>query len=37
MIKEKRLAVLKEKTNALDPDKNKIRKFIGCEQADNVS
>ena len=37
MIEEKKLAVLKEKADALDPNKNKIRKFIGCEQADNVS
>ena len=37
MTEEKGLPVLKEKTDTLDPNKNEICKFIGCEQADNVS
>ena len=34
MIKGAGLAVLKEKMDALDPNKNEISKFFGCEQAD---
>ena len=30
------MAVLEEKMDALDPNKNKIYKFLGCEQADKI-
>ena len=30
------MAVLEEKMDALDPNKNEIYKFLGCEQADDV-
>ena len=30
------MAVLEGKMDALDPNKNKIYKFLGCEQADDV-
>ena len=36
MINRKGLAVLEEKMDALDPNKNKIYKFLGCEQADKI-
>ena len=36
MIKGERLAVFKEKMDALDPNKNEIYKFIGCEKADKI-
>ena len=34
MIKGEGLTVLEEKMDALDPNKDKIYKFLGCEQAD---
>ena len=36
MIKGEGLAVLEEKMDALDPNKNEIYKFLGCEQADKI-
>ena len=36
MINRKGLAVLEGKMDALDPNKNKIYKFLGCEQADKI-
>ena len=36
MIKGEGLAALEEKMDALDPNKNKIYKFLGCRQADKV-
>ena len=30
------LTVLEEKMEALDPEKNKIYKFLGCKQADET-
>ena len=36
MINGEGLAVLEEKINALDPNKNEIYKFLGCEQADKI-
>ena len=30
------MAVLEEKIDALDPNKNEIYKFLGCEQADKI-
>ena len=36
MINKKGLAVLEGKMDALDPNKNKIYKFLGCEQADKI-
>ena len=36
MIKGEGLAVLEEKMDALDPGKNEIYKFLGCEQADKI-
>ena len=36
MIKGKGLTVLEEKKEALDPEKNEICKFLGCEQADKI-
>ena len=33
MIKGEGLAVLEEQMDALDPNKNEIYKFLGCEQA----
>ena len=37
MIKGEGLAVLEEKMDALDPNKNEIYKFLGCEQADKIN
>ena len=36
MIKGEGLSVLEEKMDALDPNKNEICKFLGCEQADKT-
>ena len=36
MIKGEGSAVLEEKMDALDPNKNEIYKFLGCEQADKI-
>ena len=36
LIKVEGLAVLEEKMDALDPNKNEIYKFLGCEQADKI-
>ena len=36
MIKGDGLAVLEEKMDALDPNKNEIYKFLGCKQADKI-
>ena len=36
MIKGEGLTVLEEKMEALDPDKNEVYKFLGCEQADKI-
>ena len=36
MINGEGLAVLEEKINALDPNKNEIYKFLGCEQAAKI-
>ena len=36
MIKGEGLAVLEENMDALDPNKNEIYKFLGCEQADKI-
>ena len=36
MIKGEGLAVLEEKMDALDPNKNEIYKFLGCEQANKI-
>ena len=36
MIKGEGLAVLEEKMDALDPNKNEIYKFLRCEQADKI-
>ena len=36
MIKGEGLAVLEEKMDALDPNKNEIYKFLGCEQAAKI-
>ena len=36
MIKGEGLAVLEEKMDALDPNKNEIYKFLWCEQADKI-
>ena len=36
MINRKGLAVLEGKMDTLDPNKNKIYKFLGCEQADKI-
>ena len=36
MIKGEGFAVLEEKMDALDPNKNKIYKFLGCKQADKI-
>ena len=37
MIKGEGLVVLEEKMDTLDPNKNKIYKFLGCEQADEIA
>ena len=36
LIKVEGLAVLEEKMDALDPNKNEIYKFLGCERADKT-
>ena len=36
MVKGEGLSVLEEKMDALDPNKNEIYKFLGCEQADKI-
>ena len=36
MVKSEGLQVLEEKMNALDPDKNEIYKFLGCEQENGI-
>ena len=36
MIKREGLVVFEEKTDSLDPGKNEIYKFLGCEQADKI-
>ena len=36
MFKGQGLAVLEEKIEALEPNKNEIYKFLGCEQADKI-
>ena len=36
MIKGEGLIVLEEKLVALDPEKNEIYKFLGCEQANKI-
>ena len=36
MIKGEGLTVFEEKMEALDPEKNAIYKFLGCEQADKI-
>ena len=36
MIKGERLTVLEEKMEALDPNKNEIYTFFGCEQANKI-
>ena len=36
MFKGERLIVLKEKLNGLEPNKNEIYKFPGCDQADKI-
>ena len=36
IIKGEGLAVLEEKMDALDPNKNEIYKFLGCKQADKI-
>mgnify|MGYP001801926900 CR=1 FL=1 len=30
------MSLLEEKLEALDPEKNEIYKFLGCEQADKI-
>ena len=36
MIKGEGLTVLEENTEALDPEKNEIYKFLGCDYADKI-
>ena len=36
MIKREEMVVLEEKMDALDPSKNKIYKFLRCEQANKI-
>ena len=36
MVKGEGLPVLEEKMKALDPEKNEICKFLGCEQSDYI-
>ena len=36
MIKGEGLTVLEEKMEALDPNKNEIYTFLGCEQANKI-
>ena len=37
MIKEEGFAVLEEKMDALEPNKNETYKFLGCEQANKIN
>ena len=36
MVKGEGLEVLQERMRALDPDKNDLHKFLGCEQAEKI-
>ena len=36
MVKEQGLFVLEEKMKALDPEKNDVYKFFGCEKSDDI-
>ena len=36
MIKGEGLTVLKEKVDELEPNKNEIYKFLGCDRADKI-
>ena len=36
MVKEEGLSVLEEKMKALDPEKNDVYKFLGCEKSDDI-
>ena len=36
MVKSEGLQVLEKKMHALDPDKNEMYKFLGCEQGDGI-
>ena len=36
MFKGEELAVLEEKMNALEPNKNEIYKFLECKQTDKI-
>ena len=36
MVKGEGLLVLEEKMKALDPEKNEVYKFLGCEQSDDI-
>ena len=36
MVKGKGSPILEEKMKALDPEKNEVYKFLGCEQSDNI-
>ena len=36
MVKGEGLPVLEEKLKALDPEKNEVYKFLGCEQSDDI-
>lgn len=34
IVKGEELQAISERTKALDPEKNEVYKFLGCEQAD---
>ena len=36
MVKGEGLPVLEEKMKALDPEKNEVYKFLGCDQSDDI-
>ena len=36
MVKREGLPVLEEKMKALDPEKNEVYKFLGCEQSNDI-
>ena len=36
IVKGEGLSVLEEKMKALDPEKNEVYKFLGCEQSDHI-
>ena len=36
MVKGEGLPVLEEKIKALDPEKNEVYKFLGCEQSNDI-